>query len=155
MTQPNPIDITKLSLEQLDHLKQQHEEEIQILTDFIQQLRVAGNKYEEGEESLKQFTPERNGETILIPLTSSMYVPGKIGDADHVVVDIGTGYYLKKTIPEAKEFTKRKLEIVSEKMQQIQKVLHGKRQNYQSILLVMKHKIEEYEKQEMAASIKK
>lgn len=33
---------------------------------------------------------------MLVPLTSSLYVPGKITDPEHVVVDIGTGYYVKK-----------------------------------------------------------
>lgn len=33
---------------------------------------------------------------VLVPLTSSLYVPGTLGDVSHVVVDIGTGYYVKK-----------------------------------------------------------
>jgi hypothetical protein len=28
-------------------------------------------------------------------LTNSLYVPGKLSDPDHVVVDIGTGYFIK------------------------------------------------------------
>ena len=31
-----------------------------------------------------------------MPLTSSLYVPGKLADAESVVVDVGTGYYVKK-----------------------------------------------------------
>lgn len=38
-------------------------------------------------------TPDK---TILVPLTNSLYVPGKLMDAEHVIVDIGTGYYVKK-----------------------------------------------------------
>ena len=34
--------------------------------------------------------------TILVPLTNSLYVPGKLSDPDHVIVDIGTGYYVQK-----------------------------------------------------------
>ena len=29
-------------------------------------------------------------------MTNSLYVPGKLADTDHVIVDIGTGYYVKK-----------------------------------------------------------
>ncbi len=36
------------------------------------------------------------GNPILVPLTSSLYVPGKITDPENVVIDIGTGYYVKK-----------------------------------------------------------
>lgn len=31
-----------------------------------------------------------------MPLTNSLYVPGKLSDPDHVIVDVGTGYYVKK-----------------------------------------------------------
>ena len=32
----------------------------------------------------------------MLPLTNSLYVPGKLTDLDSVIVDIGTGYYVKK-----------------------------------------------------------
>lgn len=31
-----------------------------------------------------------------MPLTNSLYVPGKLCDAENVIVDVGTGYYVKK-----------------------------------------------------------
>ena len=33
---------------------------------------------------------------ILIPLTSSLYVPGKLTDVDNVIIDVGTGYFVSK-----------------------------------------------------------
>lgn len=36
------------------------------------------------------------GKEILIPLTSSLYVPGRLTDVENVVIDVGTGYYVKK-----------------------------------------------------------
>ena len=36
--------------------------------------------------------------TILVPLTNSLYVPGKLSDTENVIVDVGTGYYVKKVI---------------------------------------------------------
>lgn len=34
----------------------------------------------------------------MVPLTNSLYVPGKLSDTEHVIVDVGTGYYVKKVI---------------------------------------------------------
>lgn len=34
--------------------------------------------------------------TTLIPLTSSLYVPGKLADCENVIVDVGTGYFVEK-----------------------------------------------------------
>lgn len=33
---------------------------------------------------------------ILIPLTSSLYVPGRLVDVENVIVDVGTGYFVEK-----------------------------------------------------------
>ncbi len=33
---------------------------------------------------------------ILVPLTSSLYVKGRLADREHVLVDVGTGYYVEK-----------------------------------------------------------
>ena len=32
---------------------------------------------------------------MLVPLTASLYVPGKLDDADKVLVDVGTGYFVE------------------------------------------------------------
>lgn len=34
--------------------------------------------------------------SLLVPLTNSLYLPGKLVNPDHVIVDVGTGYYVKK-----------------------------------------------------------
>ena len=35
------------------------------------------------------------GRSILVPLTSSLYVRGTLKNAGRVLVDIGTGYYIE------------------------------------------------------------
>ena len=39
---------------------------------------------------------ETEGKDMLVPLTSSMYVPGKLGSVDKVLLDVGTGYFVEK-----------------------------------------------------------
>jgi len=36
------------------------------------------------------------GKPILVPLTTSLYVPGTLADPDNVIVDVGTGFYVEK-----------------------------------------------------------
>jgi hypothetical protein len=33
---------------------------------------------------------------ILVPLTTSLYVPGTLADTNNVIVDVGTGFYVEK-----------------------------------------------------------
>ena len=35
------------------------------------------------------------GQEMLVPLTQSLYVPGELADTEHVLVDIGTGYFVE------------------------------------------------------------
>lgn len=50
----------------------------------------------EGDAERRESQLMRTGKEVLVPLTSSLYVPGKLADTDMVVVDIGTGYYVRK-----------------------------------------------------------
>lgn len=36
------------------------------------------------------------GKPLLVPLTTSLYVPGTLADSKNVIVDIGTGFYVEK-----------------------------------------------------------
>ena len=36
---------------------------------------------------------------ILVPLTNSLYIPGKLSDTENVIIDVGTGYYVQKVCP--------------------------------------------------------
>ena len=51
---------------------------------------------EEYEGNTFLFTINDIGKPILVPLTSSLYVSGKLKNAGKVLVDIGTGYYIEK-----------------------------------------------------------
>ena len=38
---------------------------------------------------------------MLVPLTTSLYVPGETAPLDTVLVDVGTGYYIEKSLKQA------------------------------------------------------
>ena len=50
--------------------------------------------------------------TILVPLTGSMYVPGKISNKDKFLVEIGTGYYVEMDTKKAADFFERKVKFL-------------------------------------------
>lgn len=41
-------------------------------------------------------TQSADSNSILVPLTSSLYVKGKLADREKVIVDVGTGFYVEK-----------------------------------------------------------
>ena len=36
------------------------------------------------------------GKEIMVPLTSSLYVPGRMDDNKHVLIEVGAGYFIEK-----------------------------------------------------------
>ncbi|CAN0576303.1 unnamed protein product, partial [Ectocarpus sp. 12 AP-2014] len=48
-----------------------------------------------------------------VPLTQSLYVPGRIVEADKMMVDVGTGYYVQKDQQKTAEFLGRKVSFAN------------------------------------------
>ncbi|CAN7980000.1 unnamed protein product [Ixodes pacificus] len=92
----NVLSISMLDIGALAQLKQHIEQELDLFSTSLQQLKGVQAKFQESESSLEKLRPSNEGKEILVPLTSSMYVPGKLADVNKVTVDIGTGYYVEK-----------------------------------------------------------
>lgn len=65
----------------------------------------------------------------MVPLTTSLYVPGTLSDTQNVLVDIGTGYYVEKSAAEAEAFYRGKVETLSKNLADLEKILAQKSQN--------------------------
>ena len=137
------IDITKLNLQQLSQLKQRLEQELQMYQSSLQSLKHAQTRYQSSKESIEKITPDCQGKEILVPLTGSIYVPGKIADAESVIIDIGTGYYVQKDLESAKDYMKRRVAFVTEQMEKIQAMGLEKGSIRDAVMEVMEGKIQQ------------
>ena len=60
-------------------LKKQFDEEVVMLSQSLQQFRMASNKYEDQKLILKSLAePSNQGQEILIPLTQCLFINGSI-----------------------------------------------------------------------------
>jgi prefoldin alpha subunit len=50
----------------------------------------------------------------MIPLTSSLYVPGIMEENEQVLVEVGAGYFIEKSSEKAKEYCDRKIKMLNE-----------------------------------------
>ncbi|CAB0020706.1 unnamed protein product [Nesidiocoris tenuis] len=96
--------------------------EISLFQESMQTLKIAQTKYSDSQEALKKISPEVKDTRIMVPLTGSMFVRGTFKDTKRVLVDVGTGYYLKIGMDDARDFFKRKVAFVTEQMEKIQKL---------------------------------
>ncbi|VVT54387.1 uncharacterized protein SAPINGB_P004050 [Magnusiomyces paraingens] len=154
------IDVKDLSLAQLKEVQLQLQNEINHLQDSLEQLLMVQSRFRECAGSVDQLTggahPAQGGQSILVPLTSSLYVPGKI-PADQTpenstfMVDVGTGYYVEKNGVEAKKFFIAKTEKLDENMRDLKRIIEDKVKNFNVIQTVMKEKIIEQQQQQQQA----
>lgn len=89
------IEIDKLSIEQLKALKEQTDLEVNLLQDSLNNIRTATARLDVASNALRDLSIRPAGKKMLVPLTASLYVPGTLDDAEKVLVDVGTGYFIE------------------------------------------------------------
>ncbi|KAJ3682304.1 hypothetical protein LUZ60_014877 [Juncus effusus] len=105
-------EMEKLSVEQLKAIKEQTDMEVNLLQDSLNKIRTAANRLEVASSALYDLALRPQGKKILVPLTASLYVPGYLDDAENVLVDVGTGYFIEKTMVEGKDYCDRKINLL-------------------------------------------
>ena len=96
----------------------------------------------------------------MVPLTSSLYVPGKLRDMENVIIDVGTGYYVQKvrlcllvtsvlithervgqTRAEAVKHYEDKIEYIKKNLDTLQETIQKKQDNLNYLVNVIQSKI--------------
>ena len=60
--------------------------------------------------ALEGVEKEKEGTELLVPIGGSSYVKAKLAATDKIIVGMGAGVSVEKTVPEAKELIKKRLE---------------------------------------------
>ncbi|KAI1788232.1 Prefoldin-domain-containing protein [Ganoderma leucocontextum] len=141
--QPQQINVTDLDVPQLADVRKQLEEELTHLSNSYAQLRQAQAKFKACIENVGQVKPENKEKTILVPLTNSLYVPGKLRDLEHVIVDVGTGYYVQKTRVQALKHYESKVEYIRTNLEALQETIQKKQENMNYLINILQMKLQQ------------
>ena len=90
---------------------------------------------------------------MLVPITSSLYVPGETRTLDTVLIDVGTGYYIEKSGPEAQAFLDRKIHLITGQAMKVAQAMQIKQEGLQGTVQAMNGKIMAMKEQQRAASV--
>ena len=101
MSQVSPVTVSnereiqpmQLSLEQLNSLKGQHEQEIQELSKQMESLYNAKNRYMTAKSVISDISACPEGNTLMVPLNSSLYVPGRLVEPSKVMPKVAHKFY--------------------------------------------------------------
>ncbi|KAI9371400.1 Prefoldin [Aspergillus egyptiacus] len=131
-TPANAVNITSLTVPQLRALQTRISSELEHLTSSHAKLRAAQSRFRDCVRSINEgvIGSEKKGtqgkDEILVPLTSSLYVKGRLVDREKVLVDVGTGYYVEKTTAKAIEFYEKKVKELDANLAELEKVVQTK-----------------------------
>ncbi|KAJ7090833.1 Prefoldin subunit-domain-containing protein [Mycena belliarum] len=129
MSQPQQVSVTDLDVSQLAEVRRQLEEELNHLTNSFAQLKRAQATFKACGENAAELKAANTGRTVLVPLTNSLYVPGTLSDPAHVLVDVGTGYFVRKTREQAREHYSAKVEYIRTNLGTLEDTIGKKREN--------------------------
>jgi prefoldin alpha subunit len=97
---------------------------------------------------------------LLIPLTTSLYVPGTLSAPSDtsssssqatLLVDIGTGFYVEKTPQDATKFYTVKVEDLQKNLTDIEKVVGNKTESLRMVEDVLRRKMIEEQPEQFGA----
>ncbi|CAK9303404.1 unnamed protein product [Gordionus sp. m RMFG-2023] len=129
MTSNNPqvVNLTQLTIPQLDGLRENIDADIEYLTHSFEQLEIALKKLQNSLNSVEYLGKiKAESQMAMVPLTQSLYVNGEIKLPTKLIIDIGTGYYIEKDVKEAKDYFKRKMDFISRQLDKFKPALNDK-----------------------------
>ena len=126
------VPLEKLSIEQLNYVGKQIEQEISNYSSYYSSLKIAHNKFLDNKEYIKDLKTYQDKE-ILVPMTSSLYIPGKCCDVKRVTVEIGANFFVETTIDKADKFCDRKLESIKKNLDKIDDLIKKKNEQMNAV----------------------
>ena len=136
-------DLRTLSVQQLQGLAESLESDVTQLTESLQMLQRAIQRYHTSGTALEALDKEVEGKPMLVPLTSSLYVPGRLGATDKVLLDVGTGYFVEKSPESGVEYCRLKVSMLKQNMEKLIEVINTKRKQTMSVNDVLMKKMEQ------------
>ena len=155
---PEKVNIEGLNYYELTELKKTIEGEINVLSNSFDQLRMAATKFSAAKEKMAVFTPDANDKEVLVPLTTSVFIPGTLKNVDKVMFEVGASYYVEDTVPKAKAFYDRKVEEIKKNMTLLSKIIENKSKQREDVILGLQEiiiKIQEQQQQAAATATAK
>ncbi|KAL0927213.1 hypothetical protein M5K25_001375 [Dendrobium thyrsiflorum] len=134
-------DMEKMSVDQLGALKEQSDLEVNLLQDSLNKIRTAATRLEIASTALHDLSLHPQGKKMLVPLTASLYVPGTLDDAKKVLVDVGTGYFIEKTMAEGKDYCERKINLLKSNYEELVEMTSKKKSVADDIGLILHAKL--------------
>ncbi|KAL7438398.1 hypothetical protein ACHAXM_006188 [Skeletonema potamos] len=155
MSESQGIDIDTMSLDQLSSLKQQQQSRLESFSVQYNAFKDAKDRLNLAKESLSTIaTSGEEGREIMIPLTESLYAPGKIVDPNKILVELGAGFFVEKSADDALKVLERKYKVVDKNCENVMSAIEVTSRNVQALNQAMQSKIMEIQARQAGQAYK-
>ena len=149
--EPTNIDLNSLPPQQLVEFRKSIDEEITHFTQSLQALSAAQSKLKDCISSINNLEQSKEND-LLVPLTSSLYIPGQVVTRNKYLVDIGTGYYVEKLADKAKLGYNNKIKKLDDDAKKLKNILVQKNELLNTVNLILRRKVIEMEQEQKGSS---
>eukprot|EP00921_Rhytidocystis_pertsovi_P001776 GHVQ01003054.1.p1 GENE.GHVQ01003054.1~~GHVQ01003054.1.p1 ORF type:complete len:173 (-),score=47.56 GHVQ01003054.1:508-1026(-) len=120
------IDIDSLDLSKLNMVKDAVQSDLNRLGEERLGLQKGIDGFRSSLESVVELSKCNEGQPLLVPMAESVYVHGKCGRVDRVMVDVGGGYHVEKTTSQVHTFCEERIKILTDRMAEVAKAIEEK-----------------------------
>lgn len=146
------VRLDSLDPQQLTSIKERLGGDLERFASSAQILLRTTRTFEQAGETIAALEKSNEGQEVLLPLTQSLYVTGKLADTQKVVVDVGTGYYVEMTTQEGTSYCKRKVSKLHDNLAGIESVIREKQNQLVQVNQVLSEKVQAAQAQQQAAA---
>ena len=93
---------------------------------------------------LKEYGTDKE---VMVPLTSSLYVPGVIEDTNKVMVEVGASYFIEQSNQSAQDYCTRKKQMLEGNAKKVNEILQVKKIQMQTVQNQLQLRMAQYQAQ--------
>ena len=90
-------------------------------------------KFQESKEALNYMLNYGQGKEVMVPLTSSLYVPGVLDDENKVLVEVGASYFIEQDNEAAQKYCLRKRQELEGNAKKVHEIIQVKKVQMQKV----------------------
>ena len=94
---------------------------------------LGSRKFKESQEVLVYLKEQGQGKEVMVPMTSSLYVPGVMEDTENVLVEVGASYFIEQNTEKAQDYCSRKQNLLSGNAKKVQEIMQVKKVQLQKV----------------------
>jgi len=138
------VHISELSIQQLQNIGRQTQQEFQMLRQSMSGLKAAGTNFFGARAAVQSWKEnmEMGDDKIFVPMTNSLLVPGKMAEGN-MLVELGGGIMMEKSVEDTIKFLDRRMQMVTTSMNKCGSELQQKAMAGQAIEKEMETKMKE------------